>query len=130
MTASEDDALSMIKKNMYDHKKYSPPPPPGQKKKRIYSEKEMKAVAEAFKNLSKDNVMLKNSVKKLVDRDDQNKFKISQFDNLVNQYHVLSEENKKLNMYLEILKQIPRDKCTTDIFTRFNPNNNGGPGVF
>jgi septal ring factor EnvC (AmiA/AmiB activator) len=129
MAPSEDDALLTIKREMYEYKKYSSQPPsplPGQKKKRVYSEKEMKAVAEAFKNLSKDNVMLKSSVRKLVKRDEENRFKISQFDNLANQYSAIREENEKLRKYLDILKYAAREKCTDKMFS----DNHGGPGVF
>lgn len=130
---SEDAAELTIRKYLLEYKKHpfqSFNVNPGQKKKRIYSEKDMKAVSGAIKNLSKDNVMLKNSVRKLVERDEQNKCKINQFDNLVQQYSTIRVENEKLKNCVDFLKFAAIDKCNDGTFSDYGSNNHGGPGVF
>jgi predicted Zn-dependent protease len=131
---TEENAFSMIKECLQEYKKtpsqavQAQPPAPH---KRKITEKDRKMVADAIKKLSQDNVILKSAVRKLVEKDEKNSEKIRQFDNLAEAYQKLSEENKKLRNYIDILKYAARDKCVDSFYSHgYDNNSQGGSDVF
>lgn len=133
-TRSDAEALENIHDCLLEYKSKSTTQPKIQAPevaKQKYSDKDKKIFVDTFKKLASDNVLLKSSIRKLVEKTEKNKYKVEKFDSLVIEYERVSNENKKLKNSIDILKYAAQDKCQ-DISYQGYPfgKGNGGAGVF
>lgn len=134
-TSSESEALQFINCCLIEYKSKSDTQPNIQIRgeiKQKYSDKDKKIFVDAFKKLASDNVLLKSSILKLVEKKDKNKAKAEKFDQLLQEYEKVISENEKLKKSVDILKYAAKDKCLDVSYQNYHSfgRGSGGPGIF